>query len=199
MDIIVDHRRTKVFYDKEKNTYIKKLYPRLEMRLKYELGLRKYPGKNFQYIANILNDLGIKTPIIERVGKYEIVTKKVEGELLSEYLLKDRSIVKEFLDLIVKVLENGIYFGDFNTDNFIVNNGSIYALDLEDYRKELFFNRTTDEALKRLKTTFDNDEALIGLDPLQNNDVWIDYIEKKLNKSDVSEKPLLKKLQHSLS
>ena len=199
MDIIVDHKRTKVFFDKKRELYVKKFYPRLEMRLKYALGLRKYPGKNFQHIANILNSLGIKTPEIEKVGRYEIVTKKVEGELLSEYLLRDRSMVKEFLDLIVNVLKSGVYFGDFNTNNFIVNNGAIYALDLEDYRKELFFNRTTDEALRRLKLTLYNDETLKKFGTAPNNDIWVDYVEKKLKKPDTPETHLLKKLQHSLS
>ncbi len=186
MDIIVDHKRTKVFYDNKREVYVKKFYPKLEMRLKYALGLRKYPGKNFEHIANILNNLGIKTPEIEKVGKYDITTKKIEGELLSEYLLKDKSIVKEFLDLIAKILKNGIYFGDFNTNNFIVSKGTIYALDLEDYRKEIFFNRTTDEALRRLRSTL-------------KNDTWIDYIEKKIKSSEVSATHLQKKLEHSLS
>ncbi len=198
MDIIVDHKRTKVFYDNKKELYVKKFYPRLEMRLKYALGLRKYPGKNFQHIAITLNNLGIKTPEIEKVGKYEIVTKKVEGELLSEYLSRDRSIVKDFLDLIAKVLKSGVYFGDFNTNNFIVNNGAIYALDLEDYRKELFFSRTTDEALRRLRVTLHNDEALKIFGTTPNIDIWVDYVENKLKKN-TSETHLLKKLQHSLS
>lgn len=199
MDIIVDHRRTKVFYDNKRELYVKKFYPRLEMRLKYSLGLRRYPGKNFHYISDTLNSLGIKTPEIERVGKYEIVTKKVSGEPLSKHLLRDRSLVKEFLDLIVKVLENGIYFGDFNTNNFIVSKGSIYALDLEDYRKELFFNRTNDEALRRLRTTLYNDEGLKRYGTTPNFDIWVDYVEKKLKKPDISETHLLKELQHSFS
>lgn len=199
MDVIVDHKRTKVFYDNKKEVYVKKFYPRLEMRLKYALGLRKYPGKNFQHIANTLNNLGIKTPEIEKVGKYEIVTKKISGEPLSEHLLRDRSLVKDFLDLIVKVLENGIYFGDFNTNNFIVSAGSIYALDLEDYRKEFFFNRTTDEALRRLRTTLYSDEALKRFGTNPNFDIWVDYVEKKLKKTDISEIHLLKELKHSFS
>ncbi|GLI55158.1 hypothetical protein PM10SUCC1_06730 [Propionigenium maris DSM 9537] len=199
MDIIVDHKRTKVFYDNKRKLYVKKFYPRLEMRLKYALGLRRYPGTNFHYISDTLNSLGIKTPEIERVGKYEVVTKKISGEPLSEHLLRDRSLVKEFLDLIVKVLENGIYFGDFNTNNFIVNEGSIYALDLEDYRKELFFNRTTDEALRRLRTTLYNDAAIKKFGTNPNFDIWVDYVEKKLKKPEISETYLLKELQHSFT
>ena len=167
MEIIVDHKRTKVFFNKKNNSYIKEFSPKWNFRFKYFLRLRRYPGKNFEYIAKQLNTLGIKTPKIIEAHKYKIITEKVEGILLRDYLKDNSDITKEFLDTIALILKNNIYFGDFNTGNFIVSEGNIYAIDLEDYRKVLFFKRTNKEAIKRLKKTL-------------NNDLWVKYIEKQL-------------------
>lgn len=170
MEIIVDHKRCKVFFDMEKNIFIKCFYPKLENRLKFFLHLRRYPGKNFKFIAEALKELGIKVPKITSANKYRVVTEKIEGVLLSEYLQEnpgDKKTIKRFLDIIVKILKSGIYFGDFNMGNFIYSNGEIYAIDLEDYKKEKFFNRGLEEALRRLRKTLKNDE-------------WCHYIEENI-------------------
>lgn len=166
-------------HDPDENIYIKEFHPKLSFRLKFFLRLRKYPGKNFQYIADKLNDINIKTPKIIEASNYKVVTKEIDGELLKDAIKKDHSLVKPYLDLIAKVIENNIYFGDFNTGNFIVKSGRIYALDLEDYRKELLFSKGREESLLRLKKTLNNDE-------------WYEYVEKKLKTN-----PPLKKVDFS--
>ena len=169
MKVIVEHRRTKVYFDEKREVYIKEFNPKLSFRLKYFFRLRKYPGFNFKFISRELAKLGIKTPEIIYASKYRVETKKIDGVLLSNYLKnKQNQVLVKYLDMIVKVLKSDIYFGDFNTRNFIVKNGDIYAIDLEDYRKERFFNRSMSEALMRLKKTLKNDK-------------WYEYIEEKLN------------------
>lgn len=168
MKIIVDHRRTKVFFDEEKEQYIKEFHPKLSFRMKYFFRLRRYPGSNFKFIAHELKSLGIKTPNIVFADKYKVVTEKVEGILLSDYLKNNEDdILIKYLDLIVKVLKSDIYFGDFHSGNFIVKNGDIYALDLEDYKKEKFFKKNLDEVLKRLKDKLKNEK-------------WYSYIESRV-------------------
>jgi RIO-like serine/threonine protein kinase len=168
MKTIVNHKRTKVFFDNKKNEYIKIFNPKPKSRLKFFLGFRKYPGENFKYISEVLKKLGINVPKIKFASKYTVVTENIEGELLSEYIKKDSTIIIKFLDLIVKVLNNNIYFGDFNTTNFIIKNEEIYALDLEDYRKEIFFSRDSNEALIRLERTLKNKK-------------WVEYVKNNLN------------------
>ena len=170
LEIIVNHRRCKVFFDNEKNVFTKCFYPKLENRLKYFFHLRKYPGENFKFIAEKLKTLGIKVPKITYVENYKVVTEKIEGVLLSEYLKEnpnDEKTIKTFLDIIIKILKSGIYFGDFNMGNFIYSKGNIYAIDLEDYKKERFFNRGLNEAVRRLRKTLKNDE-------------WCHYIEANI-------------------
>jgi len=166
-------------HDPNKKIYIKEFHPKFSFRLKYLLHFRKYPGKNFQYIAEKLNDINIKTPKIIEASNYKVVTKEIDGELLKDSIENDKSLIKPYLDLIVKIIENNIYFGDFNTGNFIVKAGNIYALDLEDYRKEFLFLKGRKESLLRLKKTLNNDE-------------WYKYVERKLETN-----PPLKKVSFS--
>lgn len=74
------------------------------------------------------------TPEVIIYSKYKVVTKNIQGTVLREYLKNDDSILKDFLELIIKILKNGIYYSDFNTKNFIVKNGNIYPIDLEGYK-----------------------------------------------------------------
>lgn len=161
MEIIVDHKKCKVFFDTEKNVFVKRFYPKFENRLKFFLRFRRYPGENFRYISEELRKIGVKVPQIVSSNKYEVITKKIEGVILSKYFDEngyDDEVVKEFLNIIVRILNSNIYFGDFNTSNFIFSDGEIFAIDLEDYRKEKLLKRDKNEALRRLKKTLKNDK-----------------------------------------
>lgn len=167
MKIIVDHKNTKVYYDKNKQIYIKEFYPKFEEKLKYFFRLRKYPGKNFYHVAKALKNIGIMVPEIVEYSKYKVVTKDIQGVVLREYLKKDNSILKDFLDIIVKILKNKMYYSDFNTKNFIVKGGEIFAIDLEGYKVGRGAFKTKKELHKRLKKALRNDD-------------WVRYIEERL-------------------
>ncbi|MHD0314250.1 MULTISPECIES: BUD32 family EKC/KEOPS complex subunit [Fusobacterium] len=47
-------------------------------------------------------------------------------------------LIDKYIEIIAKIIELGIYFGDFNYYNFIVNDGELFVIDLEDYRKDIF-------------------------------------------------------------
>lgn len=168
MEVISKHKYSAVYFDLKENVFIKEFYPKLKYRIKYFLGLRKAPGRNFKYISDELNKIGLKTPEIIEDSDYYVKTKKVEGVLLEDYIKEDPSIIKKFLDVIVEILDRGIYFGDFNTKNFIVSNGEIYILDLEDYRKTILLPRRQDKTLMRLSATLKNKQ-------------WFEYVLDRLN------------------
>ncbi|UUV19303.1 hypothetical protein NRK67_07600 [Fusobacteria bacterium ZRK30] len=100
-------------------------------------------------------------------SKYKVVTRDIEGVVLREYLKKDDSILKDFLDIIVKILKNKIYYSDFNTKNFIVKDGEIYAIDLEGYKTKMMAVKTKKELHDRLQKALKNDD-------------WVRYIEERL-------------------
>ena len=143
--IIKNDKRSKVMYDSLQKQYIKEFTPKTTKKIKYFLKLDRYPGYNFRYISNLLESLNIKTPEIINFSKYEVITKKIEGKSLEE-ILKESSkeetklYIEKYVDLIRKLIENKIYFADYSCDNFYIHNGEIYALDLEDYRKDFLFN-----------------------------------------------------------
>lgn len=167
MKIIVDHKDTKVIYDKKKDVYIKKFYPKFRNKIKFFFGLRKYPGINFYFITKVLKNLDIMTPEVIGYSKYKVITKNIRGTVLREYLKNDDSILKEFLELIIKILKNGIYYSDFNTKNFIVKNHKIYPIDLEGYKTGVSAFKSKKEIHERLIKALMNDE-------------WVEYIEKRL-------------------
>ncbi|MHD0320899.1 hypothetical protein ABDA07_06875 [Fusobacterium varium] len=51
---------------------------------------------------------------------------------------KVKVLIDKYIEIIAKIIELGIYFGDFNYYNFIVNDGELFVIDLEDYRKDIF-------------------------------------------------------------
>ncbi|WP_334679334.1 hypothetical protein [Fusobacterium varium] len=51
---------------------------------------------------------------------------------------KVKVLIDKYIEIIAKIIELGIYFRDFNYYNFIVNDGELFVIDLEDYRKDIF-------------------------------------------------------------
>lgn len=95
------------------------------------------------------------------------MTEDIDGIVLREYLKTDNSISKDFLDIIVKILKNNIYYSDFNTNNFIVRDKQIYVIDLEGYKIKKIFAVAKAELHDRLQKALKNDE-------------WVNYIEGRL-------------------
>ena len=153
MKIINNHKRSKVYYNDTKDEYVKLFFPKFSKKLKYFFGLRKYPGHNFKFISDELNKLGIHTAKIIKYGKYSVITKNIDGKNLDEYTKGNikHPILKDFIKIVSTILKNNIYFGDFNFKNFIVKNNKIYAIDLEDYRKEKFGTHSIDYAIKGME------------------------------------------------
>lgn len=150
--VIVDTKRSKVVYDEEKKIYIKYFFPKCTKKIKYFLGIRKYPGKNCEYINKVFEINKIRTAKILEVEKYKIVTQEVKGNRLSTEILTEKreNLIQKYIELVSKIIKLNIYFGDFNFDNFIVNNQELYVIDLEDYRKDLFSGFRRKSVIKRL-------------------------------------------------
>lgn len=154
--IIRDNPLTKVVYDTEKRTYTKYLYPKFDKKIKYFFRLRKYPGENYKYITDIFNKKGIKTAEIINFSKYSVETREIEGIELYKKMIdcskeEGERLIHTYIDIVIKIINLGVYFGDFNFENFMVSENDIYAIDLEDYRKDLFSRYRKKSLLKRLK------------------------------------------------
>lgn len=96
---------------------------------------------------------------IVKYSKYYVITKKIEGTILFDYIQQhpnNKNIIYKYIDLVATVLNNNIYCGDLNLFNFIVKDNTLFALDLEDYRHGKFLSKTQDEAIKRLHTKVDS-------------------------------------------
>lgn len=169
MEIVSDHKRSKVYYNEGEKTYVKTFHPKFKNRLKYGLKLRKSPGKNFKFISSKLKEIGIRNPEILKYSDYYVITKEVEGVVFRDYIKNNpcSSVVQKVLDSIVLMIKNNIYCGDLNTGNFIIANTEIYAIDLEGYRKTRVLPRKKEDIFKRLKNTLKNKE-------------WTDYILERI-------------------
>lgn len=158
MKIISEQKRSIVYFDENNKIFIKNFKPKFINRLKYFFRLRKYPGNNFYFISLELQKLNISTVQILNYSHYSVTTKKLNGIPLDKYLQqhKDKDILYNFIIVVSTLFKNNIYCGDLSYDNFFVINNSIYALDLEDYRKVRFFKRNTNEAIRRMKGKVDD-------------------------------------------
>ena len=152
MNTVKNHKRSIVYYNSVKDTFVKLFFPKVSKKIKYFFQLRKYPGHNFKYINDELNKIGILTAKIVSYDKYSVTTKNLHGPTLDKFIKDDLNhpLVKEFIKIAVKILKSGFYNGDFAFKNFIVKDNKIYAIDLEDYRKERFFTHDINYAIKRL-------------------------------------------------
>lgn len=169
MKIIVDHKDRKVLYDNKKKIYIKQFKPKIKNRIKYFLKFRKYPGINFNFVAKELEKIGILVPKIVSYSKYEVTMSDINGESLKEYLNKknDEKIIKKYLDILIKILNNNIYYRDLGPGNFMYKDGEIYAIDLEGYIVRGFFSGRRKELKDRLQKGLKNDQ-------------WVNYVLNNL-------------------
>ncbi|MDX8335920.1 BUD32 family EKC/KEOPS complex subunit [Candidatus Cetobacterium colombiensis] len=155
MKVIIIHRRSCVYYKVSSDSFIKEFTPKFSSKLKYFFKLRKYPGKNFYYISNLLNSLNIKTAKIISYSNYHIETKNIDGITLEEFIkIKGDNydyIISQYIFLILTLIKNNIYCGDLHFGNFIVKNNELYALDLEDYHHKNIFWSYKKCFLSRLK------------------------------------------------
>lgn len=170
---IVNSNRSKVWYDEKNEVYIKKFYPKFSKKIKYLFKISKYPGENFNYISQELKKIGIKTSDIVYYSKYEVHTKKVVGKSLEEIFKGDdlntvAYYLEKYIQLINKLIENKIFFCDFSGDNFFVQHDDIVVIDLEDYRKSIFFKKK--KMLKKIKDKLDFEVRTSNLNKIINSE-----------------------------
>lgn len=179
--------KDEIYYDEVNKTYTKLIKPRFNKKMKYFFGLRKYPGKNVKYISDLFLQNGIRTFEVIEVSKYKTVTKEITGDTLMDKIIRLKNdeeinnLIEKYIKIVVKIIELGVYYGDFNFGNFIVNNGKLYVIDLEDYRKDFFSKFRKKEMMRRLKRTLINTQK-----NLENRKIRLDgeeiylKIEEKL-------------------
>ena len=73
-----------------------------------------------------------------------------------------KTLIEKYIETVTKIIELGVYFGDFNFGNFIVSNGEIYAIDLEDYRKDFLTRFRRKPMMKRLKRELKGREEILN-------------------------------------
>lgn len=71
--------------------------------------------------------LGIPTPIIYDVGKFDLVMELIHGDQLKAVV--NEEYVRKAGVMVGKLHAGGIIHGDLTTSNMIVHNGKIYLID----------------------------------------------------------------------
>lgn len=76
--------------------------------------------------------LGVPTPVIYDLDKYEIIMEYIDGYLVKDVLdnIKNRKeICRKIGNNIAILHKNDIVHGDLTTSNMIIRNGSVYFID----------------------------------------------------------------------
>lgn len=187
--IIIDGVLRKVVYDTEAKTYTKTIKLKWKKKIKCILGLRKYPGENIKYIAEIFQKNGIKTFNVLEYSKHSVITSEIEGRSLMDEILETKNkeeaqvLIDKFVSIVTKIINLNVYYGDFNFNNFIVSNGEVYAIDLEDYRKDFLTKFRKKSTMKRLKRQLlEKEEVLTKMNEYFNGEKMYQQIEKELEK-----------------
>ncbi|BBA50390.1 hypothetical protein FV113G1_07370 [Fusobacterium varium] len=179
-----------VIYDAKEKTYTKIIKPKLKKQLKYFFRLRRYPGENINYIANLFRQNKIKTFDILKYSKYMTVTKEIEGKSLMDEIINNNdreyvnTLINKYIEIVTKIIELEVYFGDFNFGNFIVSNGELYVIDLEDYRKDFLTRFRRKSMMKRLKRELKGREEILNrMNKYFNGERIYCQIENKVRKN----------------
>lgn len=167
--VIVENSRSKVVYNDLEKTYTKYFYSEFGKKIRFFLRLRRYPGRNYKYISDIFEKEGIKVAEIINFDKFMVKTKEIPGisllECISANTEEKEILIEKYIELVSKIINLGIYFGDFHFGNFIVCNDEIYVIDLEDYKKDILSKYRKKSLLKRLK------RYLFRLTEIYNEDI----------------------------
>ena len=144
--------------------------------------LRTYRTRNEARIIGTVSSLGINSPEVLLVGKYELVMKRVYGKMLNEILnsKKKKSNLKEIFRKLGNYLailhKNNIVHGDFTPANVMIGkNGTVYLIDfglsdvtdsLEDKALDLLLMKRAidenyDEFIEAYKSKSDKNDMII--------------------------------------
>lgn len=97
---------------------------------------------------------------------------------------KVQILINKFIDIVSKIINLNVYYGDFNFNNFIVSNGEIYAIDLEDYRKDFLTKFRKKSTMKRLKRQLlESGEILEKMNEYLNGKETYEKIKERVEKN----------------
>ena len=130
--------------------------PALDLRIRQERTLRE------ARITSEARKLGVLTPIICDISRFELKMEKIEGEKIKDIINKDLS--RMVGETVGRLHLGGIIHGDLTTSNMILSNGKICLIDFG-----LSFYEKTVEAqgvdvhvyFQTLESTHDRPEELI--------------------------------------
>lgn len=161
MQLIQTGKYSSVHYDPEHDTFIKTFSPNLTDRWRYRLGIRRYPGYNFRYVAKRLSLLGIQAPDIIESKRYRLVTANVNGVPLKQVIQDDPALQQRYVDILVALYRDRIHCRGLHTDNFLVKDGDIIAIDLDAYKAPRVFTYPRQEFIDCLSRSLKGDEAFL--------------------------------------
>lgn len=134
LQLIQTGKYSRVDYSPERDEFIKTFSPKRFDKLRYLLRIRPYPGHNFVIIARHLERLGIATPRIVEAEKYRLVTANIHGTPLKQHIQTSETLQAQYLDALEAFYRNGIHCRGLHTDNFLVRDDRIVAIDLDAYK-----------------------------------------------------------------
>lgn len=162
LQLIQTGKYSRVDYDPERDEFIKTFSPKRFDRLRYFLRIRPYPGHNFAIIAAHLDRLGIATPTIVESDKYRLVTENIHGVPLKQRIQDSEALQTQYLDALEGFYHHGIHCRGLHTDNFLVRDERIVAIDLDAYKAPHRLIRFPQaEYLDCLSRSLSGDEAFL--------------------------------------
>lgn len=161
MQLIQTGKYTEVHYDPDQDAFIKTFTPKTSDRWRYRLGIRRYPGHNFRYVAGRLERLGIATPKILSAERYRLVTANVHGIALKKLVLDSPELQNRYLDILEALYRDRIHCRGLHTENFLVVDGEVIAIDLDAYKAPRAFTYPRREFIDCLSRSLKNDEAFL--------------------------------------
>jgi len=161
MQLIQTGKYTEVHFDPEQDVFIKTFSPKPSDRWRYRLGIRRYPGHNFRYVASRLARLGIATPRIVESHRYRLVTANVHGVALKQRILDDPTLQQRYLDILIALYHDRIHCRGLHTNNFLVKDGRIVAIDLDAYKAPRVFTYPKREFIDCLGRSLKDEEGFL--------------------------------------
>lgn len=105
-----------------------KVRPKKDYRIKeLDERLRSERTRAEAKIMSEARRLGIPTPIIYDVGRFDLVMETIHGEPLKDVI--DADLARKAGVLVGKLHAGGIIHGDLTTSNMLVRGGRIYLID----------------------------------------------------------------------
>ncbi|MBP5980985.1 MAG: hypothetical protein KA748_12355 [Halomonas sp.] len=161
MQLIQTGKYSRVYFYPECDHFIKTFQPKVFDRLRYLLRIRPYPGLNFALVASRLEALGIATPTIIEAHRYRLDTENIHGVPLKQLILDSPDLQEQYLDALVAFDHNGIHCRGLHTNNFLIRDGRLFAIDLDAYKVPRWWRYPRTEYLDCLSRSLKGDEAFL--------------------------------------